>query len=205
MQHAHDLECRAVVLHLGKIKMDSYHEQFRRFYDAKPGDPEELNSFVSNVKRERQHKRQDHLDAVLFSLETLTREAEKLNVGLGVENRYYFNEIPDFEETGIILREFEGSTLGYWHDIGHGHVQGQLGIQSHQELLDAYHPFLLGCHFHDAHGYTDHKVPGKGEIDFSWFSTYLKEETLKVLEIDPSASVEEIKEGFSFLHNLGIA
>ena len=36
------------------------------------------------------------------------KEAEKKGVFLGVENRYYFNEIPDFEEIAIIMNEFEG-------------------------------------------------------------------------------------------------
>ena len=203
MQTAHDLECPAVVLHLGKIDMDSYHKQFCRYFDSKLINTPEMESFISRIKSERKCKQQQFLDSVLFSLDTLTREAEKLTVRLGIENRYYFHEIPNFEETGIILEKFAGSKIGYWHDIGHGHVQDQLGIQSHQELLNAYHPYILGSHLHDANGYNDHEVPGKGEIDFSWFRKYLKDETLRVLEIHPRASLEEIKEGFSLLQALG--
>jgi sugar phosphate isomerase/epimerase len=204
MQRAHDLECTAVVLHLGKIEMDSYHHQLCRYFDSKLSDSPEMEAFMSTIRSERKGKQQGFLDAVLFSLDTLTREAEKLNVRLGVENRYYFNEIPNFEETGIILRTFAGSTIGYWHDVGHGHVQDRLGIQSHQDLLDVYHSSMIGCHLHDADGYTDHDVPGKGEIDFRWFRNYLREETLKVLEVHPRASVEDVKEGFLCLHDSGI-
>jgi sugar phosphate isomerase/epimerase len=204
MQTAHDLECPAVVLHLGKIDMESYHEQFCRYFDSKLVDSPEMGSFISGVKSERKHKQKKFLDAVLFSLDTLAREAEKLNVRLGIENRYYFHEIPDFEETGIILQKFAGSTIGYWHDIGHGHVQDRLGMQSHREILEAYQEYLFGCHLHDANGYNDHKAPGKGEIDFSWFRKYLKDETLRVLEVNPRTSFEEIKEGFAFLKDVGI-
>ena len=69
-----------------------------------------------------------HLDAVLFSLDKLNREAEKRKAYfLGVENRYYLHEIPDFDEIGMVLREFEGGKLRYWHDVGHAARTGKSG------------------------------------------------------------------------------
>ena len=200
---ANDLECSAVVLHLGKVEMDSYHKEFCHFYDSEQIDSLEMDLFLKRVKEERESKKQRFLDAVFFSLEKINREAEKQNVFLGVENRYYFNEIPNFEEIGIILNKFSGSNILYWHDIGHGHVQEKLKMQSHQELLKTYSPYILGMHFHDANGYNDHKPPGKGEIDFGWFKEYLKDETKKVLEIHPQASFEDVREGFMYLQEIG--
>jgi len=200
---AHDLECQAVVLHLGRIEMDSYHKQFCHYFDSKLMNSPEMDLFLSKIKKEREFKQKRFLDAVLFSLERIAREAEKRGVCLGIENRYYFHEIPNFEEIGIILQNFAGSKIYYWHDIGHGHVQEQLRIQSHQQLLEAYSPYILGSHFHDAHGYTDHEPPGKGEVNFGCFRKYLKDETVKVLEIRPQATFEEIQKGLLVLRNLG--
>ena len=66
------------------------------------------------------------------------------------------NEIPDFEEFGIIFKKFAGGKIFFWHDVGHGYVQERLRIQSHLELLKKYAPTILGMHLHDARGYSDH-------------------------------------------------
>ncbi|MBW1678779.1 MAG: sugar phosphate isomerase/epimerase [Deltaproteobacteria bacterium] len=203
IQTSHDLECSSVVLHLGKVGMDSYYKEFCHYFDSDLIESPEMDLFLARVKDERQSKRQRFLDAVFFSLEKLNREAEKQNICLGVENRYYFHEIPNCEEIGMILRKFAGSKIFYWHDVGHGHVQERLRMQSHQELLKTYAPYILGAHLHDANGYTDHESPGKGEVDFGWIKGYLKDETVKILEIHPRVSFEEIQKGFLFLRNLG--
>ncbi|KPJ57808.1 MAG: hypothetical protein AMJ42_04335 [Deltaproteobacteria bacterium DG_8] len=203
IQTAHDLECPAVVLHLGKVEMNSYYKEFCRYFDSSLINSPEMDSFLTRVGEKRQLKFQPFLDSVFFSLDKLNQEAEKRNVCLGVENRYYFHEIPNFREIGMILQKFAGGKIFYWHDVGHAHVHDMLRIHSHQELLETYSPYTLGFHLHDANGYKDHKVPGKGEVDFYWLRKYIKDEAVKVLEIHPQASLEEIQQGFSFLRDLG--
>ena len=162
-----------------------------------------MDLFLSQMRKERTSKRQRFLDAVLFSLEKLNQEAEKQGVSLGVENRYYFHEIPDFEEFGIIFKKFAGGKIFFWHDVGHGYVQETLRIQSHQELLKKYAPTILGVHLHDTRGYSDHKAPGKGEIDFNLIRQHVKDAALKVLELHPRATLEEVKEGIALLRSQG--
>lgn len=203
IQNAHDLECSVVVLHLGKVEMESYYQQFCHYFDSNLINSPEMDLFFSRLKEERKSKQHPYLDAVFFSLEKLNQEAEKRGVCLGMENRYYFQEIPNFEEIGLILKKFTGGKIFYWHDVGHGHVQERLGMQSHRKLLEAYFHYIVGVHLHDANGYTDHDAPGKGEVDFKWIKGYLKEETLKVLELHPRTSFEEAKKSFSFLQSLG--
>jgi sugar phosphate isomerase/epimerase len=203
IQAAHDLECSAVVLHLGRVDMESGFKQFCRYYDANRIDSPEMALFLSGMRKERTSKRQPYLDAVLSSLEKLNREAEKLGVSLGVENRYYFHEIPDFEEFGIIFKKFDSGKIFFWHDAGHGYVQEKLGIQSHQKMLAAYSPRLLGVHLHDARGYSDHQAPGKGEIDFTMIKPYVKDVTLKVLELHPRETPEEVMQGIALLKRRG--
>ncbi|WAC07535.1 MAG: TIM barrel protein [Thermodesulfobacteriota bacterium] len=203
IQTAHDLECSAVVLHLGRVEMESGYKQFCRYFDTLQINSPEMDLFLSRKRKERTSKRQRFLDAVLFSLEKLNQEAEKQGVFLGVENRYYFHEIPDFEEFGIIFKKFAGGKIFFWHDVGHGYVQEKLGIQSHHDLLARYAPNLLGVHLHDARGYSDHQAPGKGEIDFTLIKQYVKDVALKVLELHPRVTPEEVKEGIGLLRRQG--
>jgi sugar phosphate isomerase/epimerase len=125
-------------------------------------------------------------------------------VVLGIENRYYFQEMPDIEEIGIILEQFRGGPIGYWHDTGHAAVFEALGILQHEELLKLYAPHLVGVHLHDAHGIDDHKPPGQGEINFEMVKGYLPEWAIKIMEIQPSARGHEITDGLEFLKEKGI-
>ena len=203
IQTAHDLECSAVVLHLGKVDMDSYFPSFCRFYEYQQMGSAEMEEFLASVRAERKKKQQPHLDRVCFSLDTLVREAEKREVRLGVENRYYFHEIPNGEELGIILDGFAGGPVYHWHDVGHGFVQEQLGYEPHKDLLERYGNRLLGVHLHDSNGYADHQAPGMGKVDFKWLKDYVTEETVKILEIHPHVDLEAIKEGRALLQGLG--
>jgi len=178
-------------------------KKFCHYYDSHQINSPEMDLFLSRMRRERTSKRQPFLDTVLFSLEKLNKEAEKQGVSLGVENRYYFHEIPNFEELKVIFQKFAGGKIFFWHDVGHGHVQEKLRIQSHQELLEAYSPFLLGVHLHDAQGYTDHSAPGKGEINFDMIKRFVQDVAIKVLELHPRVSLEEIKKGIALLRSLG--
>ncbi|HNR12390.1 MAG TPA: TIM barrel protein [Thermodesulfobacteriota bacterium] len=204
IQTAHDLESSAVVLHLGRVEMESYFQDFCRFYDAKEVGSPAMESFRDRVQAERESRRQPFLDAVCFSLDELAKEAERRAVCLGLENRYYVHEIPSCDELGIILSRFTGAPLFHWHDVGHGFVQEQLGIQAHLEWLERYGDRLLGVHIHDANGYHDHQAPGTGEVDFAWLKPYVNAAQIKVLELHPKVSVEAAREGFEFLTEHGL-
>ena len=111
MRLAHDLEVKAVVFHVGKVDMDARKEHFAELFDKGEIDAPNGRIFIEKQLALRGKKRWKNLDSVLFSLEKLNREAEKLGVTMGIENRYHFHEIPDFEEVGIILKEFRGGRI----------------------------------------------------------------------------------------------
>jgi len=123
---------------------------------------------------------------------------------VGIENRYYLREMPDKEEIGIILDRFLGGPVGYWHDTGHAAVFETLGIGKQEELLQAYAPYMVGIHLHDALKLDDHKPPGKGEIAFEMVKQYIPEQAIKIMEIHPQAQGEEILDGLAFLKEKGI-
>ncbi len=199
IEHAHDLEAQAVVLHLGHVDMENTMERFRELHRNGEIHQDEGRAFLDEQRTLRETKRGKNLDAVLFSLEKLNREAVREGVYLGIENRYHFHEIPDIEEIGIILREFEGGNVLYWHDVGHAAVQEQLGINAQKALLDAYAEKMVGIHFHDARGLDDHFSPGQGDIDFTSIIPFVKRDCIKVLEIHPKVERTELLEGVQFI------
>lgn len=200
---AYELEAKAVVLHLGKVEMDSKAEKLFLLYGRGKISSSQGKRVIHRLREERKNKKQKYLDAVLKSLSELNKFAQERGILLGVENRFYSHEIPDFEEIGIILEEFKGGAVRYWHDVGHAVVQENSGLLSRGKLLENYSPYLVGIHLHGVRGYEDHLAPG-GEEDYDLIKRYTKPETIKVMEPHSKVSKEELREGLFFLQKIGI-
>jgi sugar phosphate isomerase/epimerase len=199
IEHANALEAKAVVLHLGHVDMTNPIERFKELYKSEMINQEEGVTFLEEQREVRRSKHRNNLDAVLFSLEKLNQQAERQGVLIGIENRYHFHEIPDYEEIGIILSEFEGGNLGYWHDVGHAGVQENLGICRQKDLLDAYSDSMIGIHLHDVHGLDDHLSPCQGELDYEEIIPFLKPDLIEIMEVHHKAGKEELLEGLRFI------
>ena len=199
IEHADNLEARAVILHLGHVDMPNPVVKFRELYDNKQMDQKMGLTLINEQRRIRESKYHKNLDAVLFSLEKLNQEAEKKGVFLGIENRYHFHEIPNFSEIGTILREFEGGKVRYWHDVGHAGAQENMGICRQKDLLDAYSEKMVGIHLHDVKGLDDHFSPGQGEIDFDEITPFIKPHLIKILEVHSKVPTKELLEGIQFI------
>ena len=202
LETAHEVEARAVVLHLGRVETELPKDGLQQLYREGRWNNEGPVLLIKE-REERLRHRAPHLDAVLFSLDALTKRAEQLGVILGIENRFYLREIPDKEEIGIILDRFQGGPVGYWHDTGHAAAFETLGICSHEELLRLYSPALIGIHLHDALGIDDHRPPGQGEIDFAMVQRYLPDKAIKIMEIRQTATGQEVRDALAFLKNKG--
>lgn len=199
LEHANDLQASAVILHCGRVDVTDPMERLHHFFrtgriesDAAIGFREQFQAAVNAAKPAC-------LEGLLFSLDRLVREADRLNVCLALENRYHFNELPQYEDFDRLFSEFRGAPLGYWHDTGHAHAAELLGWVPADALLNRYADQLVGIHLHDADGLSDHLPPGRGEIDFDRLKPYLKPDTLRVMELKPGTPDAELAAGLAHL------
>lgn len=205
IEWAEELEARAVVLHLGKILSDNPMMTLKKLYDEGKIQSIEGKAFIAEQKKLRAAKSQAHLNSALWCLEKLAKEAEKRAIFLGLENRYNIQDFPNLDEFQILFKEFSGSWVRYWHDIGHATAQHNLGLTNQAELLENFGGLVVGFHLHGCKGYEDHKAPGSGEEDYALVKKFLKPDTLRVVETHHRASREELLRGLEFLRQKGIS
>jgi sugar phosphate isomerase/epimerase len=205
MEWAERFGARAIVLHLGKVPMDGVMEFLMNIHDEGRLQTPEGKAFVQEHKDTRARLGKPLLEASLKSVDTLAKEAEKRGFLLGIENRYKIQDFPNVEEFKAIFQEFRGSSVRYWHDIGHATAQENLGLVKKGELLESFGELLAGVHLHGCRGYNDHYAPGSGEEDYLFLKKFLKPETIRVVETHHRATREELVKGLEFLREQGIA
>jgi sugar phosphate isomerase/epimerase len=205
LEWAERLGARAVVLHLGKVTMDGAMDCLMDIYDRGKTRAKDGEALIAEHKKSRARLGKPLLEASLKSLGLLAREGEKRGVSWGIENRYKIQDFPTPEEFRAIFREFKGSSIRYWHDIGHATTQENLGLVGKGELLENFGEVLLGVHLHGCRGYDDHAAPGSGEEDYSLLKKYLRPETIRVVEAHHRATREELIQGLEFLKAQGIS
>lgn len=199
---ASSLGAKAVVLHCGRVEIEDKTRELISFYDSKSLDTKNFRDLRNDFIVRRKEAAADFLTKVLDSLEDLNQYACAKGIRLGIENRFYYREIPSFEEVSIILNKFKGSNILYWHDTGHAEVMQNLGFIGDGDYLKAYSQDLLGIHLHNIIGCVDHQAPIKGNLNFKDITPYLKRETIKVIEAHHPATATEIKESVELLKGL---
>lgn len=191
---------QAVVLHCGKVQVEEKIRQLAGLFQKK--DQAAGQKLKQRMFEEREARAKQFFQQTLKSLDELCAYALKQGVNLGLENRYYFSEIPTSDEMETILAAFPGPPLYYWHDVGHAQVHENLGLFEHKMMLDKFGPRLFGMHLHDVEGIDDHRAPLSGKFDFSRLLPYVQKNTLKVMEPHRPASAPEIIRGKQYLEKL---
>lgn len=199
---AASLGASSVVLHLGRVNADWKLERELRgaFRQGKKG-KSRYRALMERVKEARALQKEAHLEAVTRSLGEIAPYAHLQGVKIGLENRYYYLEIPNHEEMEALLSL--DTVLCYWHDTGHARALENLGFTPQEEWLRAYGERMLGVHLHDIVGLRDHGIPGQGEIEFGALAPYIPAEALRVFEFDYPYSPEEIVAGWRHLEKTG--
>jgi sugar phosphate isomerase/epimerase len=206
VRNAAELSAKAVVFHLGQVGVDREAERWFSLFETGKIRDKEGQEFFQRKLREREQAKQPYLDAVLHSLNQLNKEADKLNILIGAETRYHWDQLPNYNEIRLILDRFKGGKIGYWHDVGHAQANETFGLCKHEDFLKAYSKQMIGIHLHDAQniGYNDHFAPGSGLIDFDMIKKYLSDNTIRIIEAHPKVNADELEQGVRFLKEKGI-
>lgn len=203
------LNAKAVVLHLGRIGMDEKVCQLAQFWLAAQGttktNKQNRQRYIklrTQMLKERKAKSKQSLARALKSLEQLCRYAQTQKMKLGIENRYYFSEIPSVDEMEVILATFPSPPIYYWHDVGHAQVYENLEFIKHKVGLDKFSQRMIGVHLHDIEDIDDHRAPLKGKFDFTLLKPYITADVLKVLEPHYPATAADIIRAKKYLEEL---
>lgn len=197
------VQAPAVVLHLGAIEMKEYTDKLLvMVQDGQKGTPK-YEKLCAELMEKREEKKIEPMDLAGEMLGRLAAEAEKRGLKLGIENRAALEEIPLEDDFGFLLREFNRSGVGYWHDTGHAQIKENLGFISHAMHLEFLAGRLIGLHVHDVEfpGH-DHRPPGRGMIDFAALKAWVKPEHIKVFEFSPRLTEEEARAGVAHIKQL---
>lgn len=193
------LDARCIILHCGRVEVK---DKTKDLFEAKNTNPLRYDQLKKEMTRERTDKIAAHLEKLLLSLAEINKFAKDCGISIGIENRYYYREIPSMEEIGIILGAIKDSNLYYWHDVGHAQVWENLGLCTHLDFLRNYNKRMIGIHLHDIIGIKDHKAPLEGSFDFNILKPFIHRDLLFVLEPHQPATQDEIKKAVMYLENL---
>lgn len=194
IETAKRLNAQAVVLHTGRVEIPDRTRELINLREKGQQKSKNFKNLKNEVVKERNNCSKAFFENTLKSLEELNKFAAKTGVLLGIENRFYYREIPNFEEIGKILDCFKNSNIFYWHDTGHAQVMENLGISAQKDFLEAYGSKIIGFHLHNISGCHDHKAPSKGELDFKFLKPYCKRNTIKVIEAHYPATANELQD-----------
>ena len=195
------LKAKAITVHSGKLDIKDRTRELAKQIDKGI----DVTSLVEVMQKERDKElKKGYLDSLLKSVGEISDYSKNCGIKIGLENRFYFRELPSIKEFETIFKHFDIDTnICYWHDTGHAQVCENLKLTSHREYLDRFSNQLIGVHLHDVQSIMDdHKAPLTGEFDFAILKPYLNKGVLKVLEPHAPATSEEIKRGLEYLKEL---
>ena len=194
IEFAHQLRAKAVILHCGKVFEKKLTSFLIKMYNSNQEGSRAYQNKLTELVALRKKKAKRHFSNALRSLEELDKFAKEKNIKLGIENRYYFGEIPQVEEIKEILDTFdESSSIGYWHDVGHAQSLENIGFYKLEDYLTFFNR-LIGIHLHDIKDCCDHLAPFEGEFNFERLIPFVGKESLKIVEAHQPASLKAIAE-----------
>lgn len=191
-----------VVLHCGCVDMKDPTRELIRLFNEKKRLTIEYEQIYTEALKERKAKSPAHIAQLLKSLDELGSFAQGQKIVLGLENRFYYNEIPLLDEFGTIFTSLKDKPLRLWLDTGHNYVLEQLGYVPEEHLLKNYGKYLAGIHFHNVKDMRDHRAVTDGDMDFRFLKPYIKKETVKVMEFHHPVTLEQIHESMRVLEEL---
>lgn len=173
-----------VVIHAGTLEWDNNpaDQMVKLFKEGEDTNSVKFKRLREEFIEKRREKRTPYIQALEVSLLDVMRYAQKSNIKIGLETRYYPIEIPNFEEVEHFLNKFEAYGMYYWHDVGHAQINERLGLSSHKAFLEKYGPRMIGVHLHGIKVARDHLAPFDGDWDLNSVLGFIKPHHFKVIE-----------------------
>ncbi len=201
---AQKFKAPVVVLHMGKVAIEpSLERRLRDLHNDGQQDTQEYEDAMRRLVEARARGQARSLAAAAMSLREISQYAQTVGIGLGLENRCYYYEIPNLGEMRILLTSSDPATVFYWHDTGHAQNLEKLGFTRHEEWLKAFASRMVGVHLHDIMGLRDHLVAGTGEMNWPMIASHLPVQAIRICEFDWPYSEEEIVAGVEYLRQVG--
>jgi len=196
------LDAPLLILHPGRVNMDpSYETMLRGLYEKGRQNSEEYQLILASYRDDRRRSARPHLAAVKESLGELGEYAAKKGVRLGLENRFYYYEIPTPEELSDLLTGTPPEWIGFWYDVGHGEVLHRLGLIRKEEWGTWFRDRMVGVHLHDVEGIQDHRPAGQGSMNWEEILSQLPPNLTLTCEFQSTFSGEEIRKAAWFLQS----
>lgn len=197
------VRARLVVLHMGAVEMKDYTDKLVDMVGEGQRETPKFQKLCQEVEAKRESKKERHVEHAYELLRRIIEQAERHQILLGIENREALEEIPFESDFNFFFQEFKTPLVRYWHDTGHAQIKENIGFINHAFHLESMAPKLAGFHIHDVQfPGRDHCPPGSGMIDFAALKPFVKPEHIKVFELNPGMSVEELQTGVAHIKSL---
>jgi sugar phosphate isomerase/epimerase len=192
-----------VVLHSGSIDMKHYTDKLLDLVARGAKETPKYGKLCADLDKKRAAKKGPFVERVNELLKQLLPTAEAQGVHLGIENRQGLEELPLESDFQFLFRDLPSPNLVYWHDTGHGQIKENLGFIHHAMHIESLRDRLFGFHIHDVQfPGRDHCAPGSGMIDWAALKPLVKPEHIKVFELGPGLTAEEVTGGVAHLKQL---
>jgi sugar phosphate isomerase/epimerase len=203
LETAERVRAKLVVLHMGQIEMRDYTDKLVEMAAASMKDSPKYEKLCMEVTEKRESKKERYVELANEMLKRAEQEAARRGLMLGIENREALEEIPLDSDFMFFFRDFPGNTVRYWHDTGHAQIKHNLGFIDHGMHLETMAEHLAGFHLHDVEfPGRDHCAPGTGSVDFAALRPFVKPEHIKVFEMSPGLSPEQVHAGVAHLKGI---
>jgi hypothetical protein len=106
---AEQIGAEAVILHAGHVPVnEELEKELRQLYNRGLQNSARYRDMQAELIAERARSAERHLDATRHSLERLATAADSAGVRIGLENRFFYNEIPLPDELDLIVGLLNG-------------------------------------------------------------------------------------------------
>ena len=203
IEFATRVKAPVVVLHSGSIDLKIYTDKLLEMVERGQRETPKYAKLCTDLDQKREAKKEPFVERLYEVLRKVTPAAEAQGIKLGIENRQELETLPLESDFQFLFRELASPALVYWHDVGHAQIKENLGFIRHAMHLESLRDRLFGFHVHDVQfPGRDHCEPGTGTVDFASLKPFVKPEHIKVFELSPGLTAENIKSGVAHVKKI---